>query len=571
MDETPEQLTRHLDDLQAFLRREQPLLAGLVDEYRNLDRAAYRLGLLPRNESYANQVSWWPLISILGTFSAGKSTFINDYLGADLQRAAHHAVDDKFTVICYAADGAPQTLPGTAMDADPRFPFYAISREIETVAAGEGRRLDSYLQLKTCPSEKLKGRILIDSPGFDADDQRTATLQIADRIIDRSDLVLVFFDAHRPEPGAIRDTLEHLVAKAARRHDATKFVYILNQIDVTADENSLEDVVAAWQRALAQKGLTAGRFYRVFSRSAAAPIKDQQAAQRLGAWRDQDMAALETRFGQVKVERVYRVAHALRRMCSDIESAIVPDLRRRLRSWRRFVLIGDAVVVVAGLVAAAAWLLSGVYWAGGLSYAPPPTLQAIMQSEALTWASVAALVGAVIAAHVGFRAIARRLYRPKPDEPAAPAYMKSTRALRSVLLTAPAGWHFITRRELSAVFIKAGEFIKQLNDRHIDPDGIAATAAFADAPVDSMMSPDSPVDSAMDAPAPSEPSIPADPSPATAAPTPPATIILGHDDETPPPTPTDSTAPKEMAGATVETDAADTPTETDAGTKPPAK
>jgi hypothetical protein len=38
-------------------------------------------------------------------------------------------VDDKFTVICHrsAATSGNQTLPGTALDADPRFPFFRIS------------------------------------------------------------------------------------------------------------------------------------------------------------------------------------------------------------------------------------------------------------------------------------------------------------------------------------------------------------------------------------------------------------------------------------------------------------
>ncbi len=88
-----------------------------------------------------------------------------------------------------------------ALDADLRFPFYKMSQELEKVEAGQGGRIDAYLRLKTCPSERVKGLILIDSPGFDADAQRTATLRITDYIMDLSDLVLVLFDANRPEPG----------------------------------------------------------------------------------------------------------------------------------------------------------------------------------------------------------------------------------------------------------------------------------------------------------------------------------------------------------------------------------
>jgi GTPase SAR1 family protein len=132
---------------------------------------------------------------VLGTFSAGKSTFINHFLGYKVQRSGNQAVDDRFTVICYSREATAHALPGIALDSDPRFPLYQISKDIDVAAAGEGKRIDTYLQLKTCPSEALRGKILIDSPGFDADAQRTATLRITDHIIDLSDLVLVFFDA----------------------------------------------------------------------------------------------------------------------------------------------------------------------------------------------------------------------------------------------------------------------------------------------------------------------------------------------------------------------------------------
>ncbi len=479
MNQTPDQLVRHLDDLQSYLRHEQPMLACLIDEYRNLDRLAYKMGLLPCNQSYADQISWWPLISILGTFSAGKSTFINDYLEFSLQHTGHQAVDDKFSVICYSSDDESHVLPGTALDADPRFPFYSIGREVESVALGEGRRLDSYLQLKTCPCDKLKGKILIDSPGFDADDQRTATLRIADRIIGRSDLVLVFFDAHRPEPGAIRDTLEHLVEKAVARHDSTKFIYILNQIDVTADENDLEDVVAAWQRALAQKGLTAGRFYRVFSLTACTHIENEEAARRLIKWREQDMADLERRFGQTEMQRVYRVADNLRQLCTDIESVIVPDLEERLSDWRRFVLTGDAIIFSLAMVLVVFWLLFGGHWEG-LSYASPLPLQSIMGSRILITLLSVFLVAACFIFHFGLRGLGRRRYRPTTDtlpnglashKYLDKAFLRSTSALRSIFWWTPAGWNILTRRRLSGIFARSGEFIREMNDLHIAPDG----------------------------------------------------------------------------------------------------
>ena len=147
-------LKQRLKNLELHLKKENPVLVSAVQTYRQLDQVGRSLGLLNSEQSFATQISWWPMISVLGTFSAGKSTFINHYLGESIQSTGNQAVDDKFTVICFGGEQGSQALPGSALDADPRFPFYQISNELEKVAIGEGRRVDSYLQLKTSPSEQ---------------------------------------------------------------------------------------------------------------------------------------------------------------------------------------------------------------------------------------------------------------------------------------------------------------------------------------------------------------------------------------------------------------------------------
>ena len=69
-----------LKHLESHLEQENPILLNTVQSFRKLDRCGYAMGLLENDESYATQIPWWPLISILGTFSAGKSTFINHFL-----------------------------------------------------------------------------------------------------------------------------------------------------------------------------------------------------------------------------------------------------------------------------------------------------------------------------------------------------------------------------------------------------------------------------------------------------------------------------------------------------------
>src|SRR5207237_5131848 len=141
------------------------------------------------------------------------STFLNGYLGYRLQLTGNQAVDDKFTVVCFSNEEGVRVLPGLALDADPRFPFYQISRAIEETAPGEGRRIDAYLQLKTCPSEAVRAKILIDSPCFDADAHRTSPLRIPTPILHLSALRPGFFATPHPKLGTLHDHLDSLARR----------------------------------------------------------------------------------------------------------------------------------------------------------------------------------------------------------------------------------------------------------------------------------------------------------------------------------------------------------------------
>ena len=474
---TPASLKEHLDKLTAHLERENPDLLEVVRGFRNLDIVAYRLGLLDRHESFAMQVTWWPLISVLGTFSSGKSTFINRFLGRNLQATGNQAVDDKFTVICYGRE--QQVLPALALDSDPRFPFYNISKEIDEVTRGEGSRLDSYLQLKTCDSEKVRGRIIIDSPGFDADAQRTETLRITNYIIDLSDLVLVFFDARHPEPGAMRDTLDYLVAGTMRRPDFNKFLHILNQIDNAAREDNPEEVFAAWQRALAQKGLTAGRFYRIYDPESAVPIPDDRMRERFERKRDQDMTEILGRIERLVVDRSYRVTGLLEQTAARIRDELVPRIREANRAWKRRVLRTDLITI--GLIAVTLLVLSiGLGWWQGMTFTPPWTAFAA-ENPAIFWTIVAVLVlGGLFLVHRwsrrwAARVVARRIERDTglgDDAPrVAKAFLRNVAAWRPFFIERPVGWNAGTRKRLDMIMAEADAAIQRLNDRYTNPSG----------------------------------------------------------------------------------------------------
>lgn len=475
-------LKSRLKSLQDNLATENPILVDAVDSFQELDIVGYRLGLLAPDQSFATSISWWPLISILGTFSAGKSSFINSYLGVNLQLTGNQAVDDKFTVISYSQEENPRVLPGLALDADPRLPFYQISEEIEKVSAGEGSRVDTYLQLKTCKSDALKGRILIDSPGFDADDQRNATLKITDHIIDLADLVLVFFDARHPEPGAMKDTLQHLVEGTIRRNDTSKFLFILNQMDTTAKEDNSEQVVAAWQRAIVQTGLSAGRFYCIYNEKTAPKIEDEQMRKRYKTKLDVDMSEIEQRMQEVGVERVYRIIGALETTANNIERVAVPQIKEALHRWSRNVIKTDAILFA--LLVALFFALSyyANYWVDG-SF-KPFWLDSFLNSSVIQ--AITAGVVFVLLFVINFkvrRFFANRIAKKLPTENGpgniSAAFLKSTRPFRSLFLSIPSGWGIRSRRVIEKVRNEADNFVKLLNDNFTDPLGRKEAARLA--------------------------------------------------------------------------------------------
>lgn len=478
---TPRQALQHrLAALESHLRSENPNLLPIIPTYRDFDRLLYRIGLLKRNESLATRIPWWPMVAVLGTFSSGKSTFINSYLRAHLQSTGNQAVDDKFTVVCFGADTKHEPLPGTALNADPRFPFYRISDEIEKVAAGEGKRIDSYLQLKTLQSDRIRGKILIDSPGFDADDQRRSVLRLVDHIIDLSDLVLVFFDARHPEPGAMHDTLHLLVQKTVRRADARKFLYILNQIDTTAKEDNAEAVFGAWQRSVAQAGLISGRFYGIYDRAAAGTIENEAQRARYEQKCEADIGEIYGRIAEVEVGRGYRIVGMLDSIAKEVEGELIPVVEAAIARWRRRVLWTDAgaLVVLAAAAGALAytmgtdsvsallsWLLDlRPEWAAGL---PVRLIAALVVALGL------AVAGHLYVRKVVARAVAAGVPERMGEADLDPrnAFLKSTGVFRSVFTRTPAGWGAGARRRIFAIREAIAAHVQRLNNLYTDPAG----------------------------------------------------------------------------------------------------
>ena len=49
-------------------------------------------------------IKWRPLVLVLGNYSSGKSTLINEFLDADVQGTGQAPTDDSFTIITYDSE-----------------------------------------------------------------------------------------------------------------------------------------------------------------------------------------------------------------------------------------------------------------------------------------------------------------------------------------------------------------------------------------------------------------------------------------------------------------------------------
>ena len=273
----------------------------------------------------------------------------------------------------------------------------------------------------------------------------------------------------------MRDTLEHLVVGTLRRPDFNKFLYILNQIDNAAREDNPEEVFAAWQRALAQKGLTAGRFYQIYDPASAAPIEDEHLRRRFEAKREQDMSAILDRVRQLEVERSYRVAGSLEQTAEHIRDHLVPRLAAARRAWGRRVLWLDALVF--GGLAVLAAVLASTYdvWNELTAWRA-----AFVANPVAGWVAVAAVAVGAWLLHRALRRVAARGVQRQIERDAslgehaprvARAFALNVKSWWPVLAARPLGWTGGVRRRLDGVLSEAHATIQQFNDRYADPSG----------------------------------------------------------------------------------------------------
>jgi GTPase SAR1 family protein len=203
-------------------------LLALVEEY--LTPVALRYGY-SESPLEAN-IKWRPQVLVLGNYSSGKSTLINDFLGADIQATGQAPTDDSFTVITYDGSAAgkeeicvTEERDGKFLLNDPEYPYESLKKH--------GQRFASHFRLKKVNSPFLKNLAVIDTPGMlDSITERDRGYNYQDVIGDLAqiaDLVLVLFDPHKA--GTVREAHTSLRDTLPVRTFEDRILFVLNRID----------------------------------------------------------------------------------------------------------------------------------------------------------------------------------------------------------------------------------------------------------------------------------------------------------------------------------------------------
>lgn len=180
-------------------------------------------------------IKWRPQVLVLGNYSSGKSTLINDFLGAPVQATGQAPTDDSFTVITFDGALAPNapiqvtdTRDGKFLLNDPEYPFETLKKH--------GQRFASHFRLKKVNSPFLKDLAIIDTPGMlDSITERDRGYDYQEVIGDlaqMADLVLVLFDPHKA--GTVRESHISLRDTLPARTFEDRVLFVLNRIDECA-------------------------------------------------------------------------------------------------------------------------------------------------------------------------------------------------------------------------------------------------------------------------------------------------------------------------------------------------
>eukprot|EP01062_Namystynia_karyoxenos_P073545 TRINITY_DN70342_c0_g1_i1.p1 TRINITY_DN70342_c0_g1~~TRINITY_DN70342_c0_g1_i1.p1 ORF type:complete len:558 (+),score=162.57 TRINITY_DN70342_c0_g1_i1:77-1675(+) len=191
-------------------------------------RAALRTGSAVAGGAYLsdNLEHTKPMVTFLGPYSVGKSTFINHLLGTDRLHTGPEPTTDKFTVLLHERD-APGPVSGAALAARADLPFRGLQR------FGDAFLQNLVGQPLGC--DLLEGLTFVDTPGMleaasDVKKRPYNFIDVCRWFVECSDLVFIIFDPSKLDAG---HELRELF-RCALPGNESKVRIVLNKADSVA-------------------------------------------------------------------------------------------------------------------------------------------------------------------------------------------------------------------------------------------------------------------------------------------------------------------------------------------------
>ena len=171
-------------------------------------------------------LKWKPIVLILGNYSSGKSTFINELLERDVQRTGQSPTDDSFTVLTAPVSGGEEVdVPGANLVNDDRLPFTGFKMY--------GEKFISHFRMKQIDSPVFDNLALIDSPGMlDSVSEKDRGYDYSSVVKDfakLADLIILMFDPHKA--GTIQETYNAIRNTLPEAAGEDRIVFVMSRID----------------------------------------------------------------------------------------------------------------------------------------------------------------------------------------------------------------------------------------------------------------------------------------------------------------------------------------------------
>jgi GTPase SAR1 family protein len=170
-------------------------------------------------------LKWKPLVLIIGNYSSGKSTLINELIGQEVQRTGQAPTDDSFTIITSDTGYDDVETPGSNLVNDPNLPFQHFK--------GFGEKLISHICMKQVNSPILDNMAIIDSPGMlDATSEKDRGydyMQVLGEFAKMADLIVLMFDPHKA--GTIKESYEAIRNTLPEKSGEHRIVFVMSRID----------------------------------------------------------------------------------------------------------------------------------------------------------------------------------------------------------------------------------------------------------------------------------------------------------------------------------------------------